>query len=78
MKLKALGPNQTEVTFANGVIVLFSYTGAVAAYRPGVGYLVTDQFYSKTTLRHIEEWVGKHGSTTVSQDVLDHIVGGTH
>lgn len=60
MKLRVLGPNQTEVE-ADGATVLFSYNLPVAAEINGELY-VTEKKYSTTTTRHINTWLA--GSST--------------
>lgn len=55
MTLKPVGSNQTEVSFKNGVVILFSYQTPVAAFVPGKGGLADNHKYSVTTSRHINE-----------------------
>ena len=57
MKLNPIGSNQTEVELASGVTVFFSYKTPVAAHIPGRGCIRTDQYYSRTTTKHINQWL---------------------
>lgn len=72
-KLNPVGSNQTEVERENGVTVLYSYQTPVAAFVPGKGALVTTQFYSMTTSRHVNKAVDRWGATRVevAQSVID-------
>lgn len=61
MKLISLGSKPeikaAELSLNNGVKLLFSYGTLVAALIPGKGYVRLDEYVSKTTERHITEWV---------------------
>jgi len=72
MKLTPVGSNQTELVTKSGAIVLFSYSTPVAALVDGK-YYRTKQFYSVTTSKHINRWVGADAET-VSQDFFDNLV----
>lgn len=63
MNLKPLGANKTELTLTNAsgqrVRVLFSYETPVAAdilTESGTEFYITDQYYSRTTTKHIKSW----------------------
>lgn len=59
MKLKVIGPNQTELDTGKA-LVLFSYNTPVAAIIDEVAYK-TNKKFSKTTSKHINEWLaGTH------------------
>lgn len=53
------------------ITVLFSYDVPVAAFNPLDGYLRTDQWYSRTTTRHINSWLEDVDAREVSQDFLN-------
>jgi|TARA_B100001093_G_C26716062_1_gene965697 hypothetical protein len=57
MKLKQIGNNQNLISYNNGTDVLFSYETPVAGYILGEGYFVSEEFYSKTTSRHINVFI---------------------
>jgi len=75
MKLTPIAANQTEVETNEGRI-FFSYKTPVAAYLWGKGYIKTEKYWSVTTSRHINKWMGKQNSEdcdTVSQQFLDNL-----
>ena len=57
MQLAPIASNMTEVETKEARI-LFSYKTPVAAYVFGKGYVKTDKFWSVTTSRHINKWIG--------------------
>lgn len=71
MKLRLLGPNQTEVE-ADGAIVLFSYNTPVAA-QVGNDYFVTDRKYSTTTTKHVNAWLAGKKPVRKAQSFFDTI-----
>lgn len=77
MKLKSVGSNQTEVELGNGVTVFFSYSTAVAAHVPGRGYLRSSTKYSRTTSKHVTQWINGT-SAEVEQEEIDKLAEATH
>ena len=75
MQLTPIASNMTEVETKEARI-LFSYKTPVAAYVFGRGYVKTDKFWSVTTSRHINKWIGTGSRTTdeVAQTYLDKLV----
>lgn len=63
MKLIKLGPNMTELEYADGTRVLVSYETPVAALIPrsngetAGGWKKSDRFFSRTTSAHISKWL---------------------
>lgn len=82
MKLTPIAANQTELEIGTGVVVFFSYRTPVAAFIPGTGYLRTNHKWSRTTSKHINQWLrrmtgsGSYAATEVDQYVFDKLVGG--
>jgi hypothetical protein len=77
MRVKQVTTTSTEVSLADGTEVLFSYSTPVAALVPGKGWIRTEQFYSKTTSKHVNAWLRTNcGGTvqTVPQWDLDQLV----
>lgn len=74
MKLTPIATNQTEVETADARI-FFSYRTPVAAYVFGRGFVRSEDFFSVTTSRHINKWIGTDSKTDttekVSQDFLN-------
>ena len=76
MQLTPIASNMTEVETSEARI-LFSYRTPVAAYVFGRGYVKTEKWWSVTTSRHINKWIGKDVTTEeVSQTYLDNLVQG--
>ena len=74
MQLTPIASNMTEVETDLGR-VLFSYRTPVAAYVYGEGFVRTEKWWSVTTSRHINKWIGKDVTTEeVSQTYLDNLV----
>ena len=75
MQLTPIASNMTEVETSEARN-LFSYRTPVAAYVYGVGYIKTDKFWSVTTSRHINKWIGGKDVTVreVTQTYLDGLV----
>lgn len=81
MNLKPLGNNVTELSLKDGIKVLFSYSTPVAvrALTPsGMEYYVTDVFYSRTTIKHINDWIPKEDRIEKPQTWFNELVGMTH
>jgi hypothetical protein len=70
MKLRPINPNCTEITVGEYTI-LFSYKTPVAYHLEGKGYFKTSKKWSKTTLKHINQWLDGSNAIEVSQDELD-------
>ena len=74
MRLTPIATNQTEVETKDARI-FFSYSTPVAAYVFGRGFVRSQEFFSVTTSRHINKWIGVDAKTDttekVSQDFLN-------
>ncbi len=73
-RLKILGKNKTELTAINiGKVILFSYGVPVACYDiyNGKEYK-TDKFFSKTTQKHISQWIPN--AETKPQSYFDNLL----
>ena len=68
ISLTPIAANQTEVETANARI-FFSYKTPVAAYVFGRGFVRTENFYSTTTSRHINKWIGVDAKTDTTEKV---------
>jgi hypothetical protein len=73
MRIRNIGSNQTEITRNDGTTVLVSYETPVAAYRPGEGYIRTEENYSKTTSKHINQWTNGANAHIVPQSEIDRL-----
>ena len=75
MRLTPIAANQTEIETADARI-FFSYKTPVAAYIFGEGFVRSEEFFSVTTSRHINKWIGglnPKATKTVPQSVLDNL-----
>jgi hypothetical protein len=75
IRLKPIGANVTELELGNAY-VLFSYKTPVAAFVPGKGYLRTAQKWSKTTTKHINQWLKGAIAVEVPQSEIEALVDG--
>ena len=75
MKLRRIGANQTVIKYNNGSEVFFSYDTPVAARLQDYEYLRTEDFYSKTTSKHINKWLENVNAEKVSQQTINNLVG---
>ena len=75
MKLQSLAANRTVLIFNKGITeILFSYDTPVAGYSNKLGYIKTDEYYSQTTTRHINKYIGDNYHTVVSQSVINDLL----
>lgn len=76
MRVKSIAANQTEVHLQDGTVVLVSYETPVAAFIPGQGYYYTATKYSKTTTKHINQWLPRMAAKVVDQAFFNQIMEG--
>jgi len=81
MKLRVIGPNQTEVE-VDGVCVFFSYNTPVAA-QVGQEWFKTAVKHSATTSKHINTWLAGKPAVSMPQNYFDGLLcaapkGGSH
>ena len=75
MKLKSLGANKTLLSFPNGSQIFISYETPVAARLQSGSYVRTSYNHSRTTQKHITQWLGKIEAQNVEQSFLDNLMG---
>lgn len=69
MKVKSIAANQTEIELSNGTIVFVSYETPVAAFIPGRGIVKTTEKWSRTTSKHIGQFIQRtNPASTVSEE----------
>ena len=81
MNLKPIKNNMNEVEIGN-LTVLFSYKTPVAYHEAGIGYTKTSKYWSRTTSRHINQWLELNGYSAergdglreVEQEILDNLL----
>jgi hypothetical protein len=72
MKIKAIGTNQTEL-HTEKFIILFSYNTPVCGNIEGRFYK-TSQKYSRTTSKHVNQWLDGIVAEEKSQEFFDNLV----
>ena len=71
MNLKPIKQNMTELEFPNSY-VLVSYSTPVACTMKSTGEVfVTNKFWSKTTSRHINQWLKSFAINETNLDVIE-------
>ena len=73
IKLVPLASNMTRLDLPSGT-VLFSYETPVAAYVSGRGFIRTAQKYSKTTTKHINQWLAGADAEVVPQVMINDLL----
>jgi len=74
MRLKQVASNVSELVLADNLAVLFSYKTPVAGWDKD-GAFKTEQFYSKTTSKHINKYFDGHNDPRlVSQDYINQLI----
>jgi len=71
MKLTQLGSNQTMLLMPDGQEFFFSYDTCVAGYTPGEGYFKTSTKFSRTTSKHINQYLEGVNATIVEQSDIE-------
>lgn len=61
IRLKIKGSNQTVLELGDSGEVLFSYETPVAGRHPRMGWVRCTQFYSPTTTKHVNAYLGENG-----------------
>ncbi|MGB4725374.1 MAG: hypothetical protein WBH12_08810 [Sediminibacterium sp.] len=73
MKLTQIASNSTQITFKNGKQVLFSYETPVAA-NIGGRYYRTETKFSRTTSKHINNWLDGIQAEEKPQEFFEYVV----
>ena len=73
MKLTPIAANRNLISYDDGTEVFFSYSTPVAGYSPELGYIKTEQWYSSTTTRHINKYLGNIEATKVPQQTINEL-----
>ena len=74
MRLQIVGSNMTVLSLDDGTQVLFSYEAPVAAQLACGDYVMTTQYHSQTTSKHIKRWLDGVKAAPCSQDYLDQLL----
>ena len=73
MKLTPIAANQNLISYNDGTEVFFSYSTPVAGYSPRLGYVRTKEWYSSTTTRHINKYLGELHYLEVPQETINEL-----
>ena len=68
MKVKQLGPNKTVITMPNEDEIFFSYETPVAGWICGKGYWRTTEKFSRTTSKHVSQYVNTYRVRDLTPD----------
>ena len=78
MKIKSIGANQTQVEFNRGVVLVSYETPVAAILHDNDGHnpkaYQTNQIWSSTTLRHINNWLDGRESQEKPQSFFDNLI----
>ena len=75
MKLKTYASTMTTLELRNGTEILFSYSTPVAGYHmEDHEFFKTDEWYSSTTTRHINNYLDGAQAVTIDQSEIDSMV----
>ena len=74
MRVSNLGANKTEINLNNGDTVYVSYKTPVAANVDGAFYR-TSKSWSRTTSRHINQWLRGAKAAEKEQSYFDNLLG---
>ena len=73
MKLTPIAANRNVISYNDGTEVFFSYSTPVAGYSNELGYVRTEDWYSSTTTRHINKYLGDIEATKVPQQTINEL-----
>lgn len=73
MKVKNLGANKTQIEVNADLQIFVSYETPVAAYVDGKFYRTSEKF-SRTTSKHITQWLDGVNATEKPQDFFENLL----
>ena len=74
MKIKRLGASKTILALSSGSEIFYSYDTPVAAQISGELYR-TKEYYSRTTSKHITQYLNGREAEAVPQSMINQLVG---
>ena len=78
MKLTPIAKNQNIVSYNDGTEVFFSYETPVAGFHEALGYVKSATWYSSTTTRHINKYLGDIKADEVPQEIINSLANGCY
>ena len=73
LKLKDVKSNYLVLN-VNDSELLFSYTTCVAGFLPDQGYFKSEDFFSNTTSKHVNQYLGKKPFIKIEQQEIKNIL----
>ena len=74
MKIKRLGASKTILALSSGSEIFYSYDTPVAAQVSGELFR-TKEYYSRTTSKHITQYLNGRNAEAVPQSMINQLVG---
>ena len=74
MKIEKIGVSKTLLTLSSGSEIFYSYNTPVACKVSGEFYK-TNEYYSRTTSKHITQYLNGRYAHPVDQSFINQIVG---
>ena len=74
MKIEKIGVSKTLLTLSSGSEIFYSYNTPVACKVSGDLYK-TKEYYSKTTCKHITQYLNGREAEAVPQSMINQLVG---
>ena len=74
MKLERLGTSKSLLTLSSGSEIFYSYNTPVAAQVAGELYK-TKEYFSRTTSKHITQYLNGREAEAVPQSMINQLVG---
>ena len=75
MKIKRLGASKTLLALPSGSEAFFSYDTPVAFQMHSGEIFKTEEYYSRTTSKHITQYLNGREAETVPQSFINQLVG---
>ena len=75
MKIKRLGANKTLLALPSGSEAFFSYDTPVAFHMHSGEIFKTEEYYSRTTSKHITQYLNGRKAEAVPQSMINQLVG---
>ena len=75
MKIKRLGASKTLLALPSGSEIFYSYETPVAYQMHSGELFKTEEYYSRTTFKHITQYLNGREAETVPQSFINQLVG---
>ena len=75
MKLTRLGASKTLLALSSGTEIFYSYNTPVACQMSSGEIYKTDEYFSRTTSKHITQYLNGRYAHPVEQSFINQIVG---